>query len=210
MIEELSQMMLDFINSAGYLGLFGAMFIEGIFTPIPSELIVPFAGHLASLGEMDIVLVVLAATIGSTTGSTVSFFLAQKLGRPFFIRYGKYIAVDDEVMDKAERFFASRGRISVLLGHMVPGIRSIISYPAGIAKMDLKLFLLLTFIGGLVWNTVLATVGYQLGDQWMSFWKSLEGWDLVIIITVVIVVVAYLLWSRKKKKDRKKNKLVTP
>jgi membrane protein DedA with SNARE-associated domain len=203
MISELSQWMLDFINSAGYLGLFGAMFIEGIITPIPSELIVPFAGHLASIGEMNIVLVVLAATFGSTAGSTVSYFIAQKLGRPFFKRYGKYIAVDDEVLEKADHFFASRGRISVLLGQIVPGIRSIISYPAGIAKMDIKLFILLTFMGGLIWNTILATVGYQLGDQWMTFWNSLEGWDLVILVGLAIAVVSYLIWSRKKKKDRK-------
>lgn len=203
MISELSQWILDFINSAGYLGLFGAMFIEGIITPVPSELIVPFAGHLASIGEMDIVLVVLAATFGSTAGSTVSFFLAQKLGRPFFKRYGKYIAVDDEVMDKADRFFANRGKVSVLIGQIVPGIRSIISYPAGIAKMDLKLFLLLTFTGGLIWNTILAIVGYQLGDQWMTFWQSLEGWDLVILVGLAIAVVSYLLWSRKRKKTRK-------
>jgi membrane protein DedA with SNARE-associated domain len=200
-IADLSQIVLDFINSAGYFGIFLAMFMEGIITPIPSEMIVPFGGYLAYLGKMQIWAVVLVATLGSTAGSTVSYFLAQKLGRPVLLRFGRYIGIDEDTVTRSENFFAKRGKFSVLFGHMVPGIRSIISYPAGICKMDIKVFLVFTFIGGLVWNSVLATVGFYLGDQWMTFWHSLEGWDLVIIITVVIIAAAYLFYS--KRKDRK-------
>lgn len=199
-IADLSQIVLDFINSAGYIGIFLAMFMEGIITPIPSEMIVPFGGYLAYQGKMEIWAVVLVATLGSTAGSTVSYFLAQKLGRPVLLKFGRYIGIDDETVSRSERFFAKRGKFSVLFGHMVPGIRSIISYPAGICKMDLKVFLVFTFIGGLVWNSVLATVGFFLGDQWMNFWHSLEGWDLVIIITTVAIAAAYLFWSKRQRR----------
>ncbi|QLH75651.1 MAG: DedA family protein [Methanomassiliicoccales archaeon] len=175
------------------------MFLEGIITPIPSELIVPFAGHLASLGKMDLLFVVLAATIGSTLGSTVSYLLAMVLGRPVLLRYGRWIFVDEEILDKADRFFAEKGRFAVLFGHMVPGVRSIISYPAGIAKMDPKRFMLFTFGGGLFWNSVLALIGHELGSSWMDFWKMMDGWDVVIVAAIGLAALIYLYrrWKRK-------------
>jgi membrane protein DedA with SNARE-associated domain len=202
-IAELSSWIIDLIDASGYIGIFGAMFMEGIITPIPSELIVPFGGYLAKTGDMNFFLVVLAATIGSTAGSTVSYALARYLGRPFFIRYGRWMFVDEETLDKADVFFAKRGRYAVLLGHMVLGVRSIISYPAGIAKMDTKVFILYTFIGGLVWNTVLTAVGFTLGSKWMDFWEATDGWDTLIVVAVVVLVFGYLLWKKRSKKTAK-------
>ncbi|MFA5313888.1 MAG: DedA family protein [Methanomassiliicoccales archaeon] len=202
-ISELSNWIIEFIDASGYLGLFAAMFFEGIITPIPSEMVVPFAGYLAQTGRLNFVLVILAATAGSTAGSTVSYALARYLGRPFFLRYGKWIFVDEETLDKADGFFARRGKYAVLLGHMVLGVRSIISYPAGLTKMDVKMFILFTFIGGLVWNTVLTTAGYMLGSKWMDFWQATDGWDTVIVVAVVVAVVAYLLWNWNRKRKSK-------
>ncbi|MCE5295621.1 MAG: DedA family protein [Euryarchaeota archaeon] len=202
-ISDLSNWIIDFIDASGYLGLFASMFFEGIITPIPSEMVVPFAGYLAQTGRLNFVLVVLAATAGSTAGSTVSYALARYLGRPFFLRYGKWIFVDEETLDKADRFFARRGKYAVLLGHMVLGVRSIISYPAGLTKMDVKMFILFTFIGGLVWNTVLTTAGYMLGSKWMDFWEATDGWDTAIVVTVVVAVAAYLLWNWNRKRKSK-------
>lgn len=203
LIADLSQFVLDLIQTAGYPGIFLAMFFEGIITPIPSEMIVPLGGYLAWQGEMELWAVVLVATLGSTAGSTVSYYIARILGRPLLLRYGRYIGIDESTVSRSERFFASRGGISVMVGHMIPGIRSVVSYPAGICRMDIRMFLLYTFMGGLVWNSVLASAGYLLGDHWMSFWQGMEGWDVVIIVTVAAAFVAYLAWTKRGGSDRK-------
>jgi len=207
LIAELSTWLLDLIDATGYLGLFAAMFLEGIVTPIPSEMIVPFAGFLVRSGDMNFALVLLAATIGSTAGSTVSYGLARYLGRPFFQRYGKWIFIDDRMMDKAECFFAKHGRSAVLLGHMVIGVRSIVSYPAGITKMDLRVFIVFTFSGSLVWNTVLMAAGYLLASKWNDFWEATDGLDIVIFGALAACASGYLVWMWKRKRCLKDNDL---
>jgi membrane protein DedA with SNARE-associated domain len=199
--DVLNQFVIDFINSTGYLGLFFAMFIEGIITPIPSEAIVPFAGYLASIGQLNIVLVILIASVGATCGSTVSYGLARLLGRPFVLRFGKYIGINENSIKKADKWFAKYGKWGALFGPMLPGVRSIISYPAGLTKMDLRKYLPSFFIGALVWNTVLTLIGYNLGASWISFCKSMEGLDLVIIATLAIGILSYLVYRRYHRKD---------
>lgn len=199
--DALNQFAIDFINSTGYLGLFFAMFIEGIITPIPSEAIMPFAGYLASTGQLNIVLVILIASVGAVCGSTVSYSLARWLGRPFILRYGKFIGINENSIGRADKWFAKHGSWGALFGPMIPGVRSIISYPAGLTKMDLKKYLPLFFAGSLVWNTVLALIGYNLGAHWIDFWKSTEGLDLVIIATLVVGTVSYLVYRRYSKNE---------
>jgi membrane protein DedA with SNARE-associated domain len=202
--DVLNQFVIDFISSTGYLGLFFAMFIEGIITPIPSELIVPFAGYLASIGQLNIVLVILVASIGATCGSTVSYSLARWLGRPFVLRFGKYAGINENSIKRADKWFAKYGKWGALFGPMLPGFRSIISYPAGLTKMDLKKFLPFFFMGSLVWNTTLTLIGYNLGASWISFCKSMEGLDIVIIAALVIGLLSYLIYRRYHKKDTAK------
>ncbi|MDD1755236.1 MAG: DedA family protein [Methanomassiliicoccales archaeon] len=197
-IESLNQIIIDFISSSGYPGIFFAMFIEGIITPIPSELIMPFAGYLASTGRFSLPLVILAGTLGATLGSTVAYGIARLVGRPIVDKYGRYIFLDQTKVDKADAWFKKYGSWGILLGHAIPGIRSIISFPAGIFKMDLKRFILFTFLGALIWNTVLSSAGYLLGEYYIEFWKALEGWDLIIIAIAVVAVAAYLLWHRRR------------
>jgi membrane protein DedA with SNARE-associated domain len=197
-IESLNQIIIDFISSSGYLGIFVAMLVEGIFTPIPSELIMPFAGYLASTGEFSLPLVILAGTLGATLGSTVAYGIARMVGRPLVDKYGKYILLDQKKVDKADAWFKKWGSWGILIGHAIPGIRSVISFPAGIFKMDLKRFVLFTFLGALIWNTVLSTAGYLLGEYYIEFWKAVDGWDLVILVIAGVGLAVYLLWQRKK------------
>jgi membrane protein DedA with SNARE-associated domain len=197
-IETLNQIIIDFISTSGYLGIFVAMFIEGIITPIPSELIMPFAGYLASTGMFSFPLVIIAGTLGATMGSTVAYGIARMVGRPLVDRYGKYIFLDQKKVDKADTWFKKWGSWGILIGHAIPGIRSIISFPAGIFKMDLKRFILFTFLGALIWNTVLSSIGYLLGEYYIEFWKAVDGWDLIILAIAGIGLAAYLLWQRKK------------
>ena len=197
-IESLNQIVIDFISSSGYLGIFVAMLVEGIFTPIPSELIMPFAGYLASTGEFSLPLVILAGTLGATLGSTVAYGIARMVGRPLVDKYGKYILLDQKKVDKADAWFKKWGSWGILIGHAIPGIRSVISFPAGIFKMDLKRFVLFTFFGALIWNTVLSTVGYLLGEYYIEFWEAVGGWDLIILAVAGVALAAYLLWQRKR------------
>jgi membrane protein DedA with SNARE-associated domain len=196
-IDTLNQAIIDFISSSGYLGIFFSMFIEGIITPIPSELIMPFAGYLASTGMFYLPFVILAGTLGATMGSTVAYGIARIVGRPLVDKYGRYLFLDQKKVDKADVWFKKWGSWGILIGHAIPGIRSVISFPAGLFKMDLKKFILFTFLGALIWNTVLASAGYLLGEYYVQFWRALDGWDLIILVAALIGIAFYLLWKRR-------------
>lgn len=200
-VETIIDWILALITSAGYLGIFLAMFVEGILTPIPSELIIPFAGYLASTGQMDIGLVILVGSLGAVCGSTIAYLIGRWLGRPFFDRFGKYLGFGPDSMCRAEAWFAKWGNYGILIGHSLPGVRSIISFPAGISKMDIKRFALFTFIGAAIWNTVLAVAGYLLGDAFRDIARSLDGWDLAILVVVGAAFLAYILYGRWKNKN---------
>lgn len=202
LIEMINEWVLALITSSGYLGIFFAMLVEGIFTPIPSELIMPFAGYLASTGELNFVLVIIVGSLGATLGSTVAYLLGRKLGRPFLDRYGRYLGFDKDSLDKADAWFAKWGKYGILIGHSIPVIRSIISFPAGITRMELKTFVPFTFLGAMVWNTVLVTAGYLLGEYWIRFAESLDGWDVVIIAALVVGYIAYVVYNRRKHRVR--------
>ncbi|MDD1743588.1 MAG: DedA family protein [Methanomassiliicoccales archaeon] len=197
-IEAINQIIIDFIVSTGYLGIFVAMFVEGIFTPIPSELIMPFAGYLASTGHFFLPLVIVVGSLGAVCGSSVAYGIARLVGRPVVKRYGRFIFLDDKKVDRADAWFKRWGNWGILIGHALPGIRSVISFPAGIFKMDFKRFVIFTFLGALIWNTVLVSAGYLLGELYIGFWKALEGWDIVILAAAILGVAGYLLYQRKK------------
>jgi membrane protein DedA with SNARE-associated domain len=198
-IDTINQFIIDLIGTTGYAGVFLAMMIEGIFTPIPSELIMPFAGYVAYTGELMFFLVILIGSIGAMVGSFIAYMLALKLGRPLIDRYGLLFGLDQEKMGAAERWFERWGVWGIFIGHSLPGIRSIISFPAGLAKMDRTKFAGFTFLGALVWNTVLVTAGYTLGDEWIRFWESTDGLDYIVLGAAGAVLVAYLLYRRWKK-----------
>ncbi len=201
-VTTLSDVILNLISSSGYLGIFLAMLVEGVLTPIPSEIIMPFAGYLSYLGTLNPIAVVLVGSLGATCGSTIAYLLGRRLGRPVLDRYGRYLGLRADSLDKAEAWFARWGNYGILVGHALPGIRSIISFPAGISRMDLRRFALFTFLGATVWNTVLVSVGYLLGQYWMRLADSLEGWDLAIIAAFVAVFVTYIAVSRWRDRAR--------
>ncbi|NLB62864.1 MAG: DedA family protein [Fibrobacter sp.] len=146
------------------------MTIESSFIPFPSEIIVPPAAWKAAQGELNVWLVLLSASIGAMFGAIINYFLALKLGRPILYRLvdtrlAHAMLLDREGLEKAEKFFVKNGRISTLVGRLVPGIRQLISIPAGLSRMNLKVFLSFTFIGATIWNIVLVLLGYFLYSQ---------------------------------------------
>lgn len=185
------------ILGLGYLGILGLMTLEGIFTPIPSELIVPFAGYLAARGKMDLVLVIVAATAGATIGSTVAYYIGFYLGRPVVLRYGRLFGLDEDDLRWAETWFAKYGTWGNLLGHAIPGVRSFISFPAGMGKMDLRKYILSTAVGSAIWNTVLALVGFVFLDRWIVFAETSEGVDLYIALVALAAIIGYVYWRKR-------------
>ncbi len=155
------------MHTLGYVGLVLLMFLENVFPPIPSELIMPLAGYTAARGELSIVGVIIAGTVGSVLGALPLYWLGYHVGadrlKAMARRYGRWFAVSPEEIDRASAWFERHGRWVVFFGRLVPGVRSLISIPAGIHRMRLPGFLLFTTLGSAVWTAILALLGYELG-----------------------------------------------
>lgn len=198
-VVEIVLFVKSLVLDLGYPGIFLAMFVEGVITPIPSEAILPFAGSLAYEGKFEVWAVIVVATIGATLGSTVAYYIGDYFGRGFIHRYGKYFRLGEEHLERAEKWFEKYGRISIFVGHSLPGTRSFISFPAGIAKMDIRNFVISTFFGALIWNTVLVLLGYFLSSQIGAIEGFFEYLDVIVIIAVLAVIIIYFYWRKKKR-----------
>ncbi|MGD9963617.1 MAG: DedA family protein [Thermoplasmata archaeon] len=197
-----TDLIIELISTLGYPGIFVLMTIEGIITPIPSELIIPFAGYLAAEGEMNLFLVIVVGTAGAAIGNTVAYFIGYKVGRPLIEKYGKYIWLDERDLGLAERWFAKYGDIGILLGHAIPGVRSFISFPAGIGKMRVKRFVLFSTVGALIWTTVLALAGYVLIDEWRRFAETTDNIDLYVLVAAIAIIAGYVYWNKWRQANR--------
>lgn len=186
------------ISSGGYIGIAILMAIESACIPLPSEIIMPFAGYLVSTGRFDLYLAATAGAIGCNLGSIVAYEVGKRGGRPLAERWGRYILVGADELDKADRFFARWGSAAVLIGRLLPVIRSFIAFPAGVARMRLVPFHVYTFIGSWPWCFGLAWVGMKLGDKWNSDPRVKAAFhraDLAIGI-VLVALVAFYIWHR--------------
>ncbi|RJQ25176.1 MAG: DedA family protein [Peptococcaceae bacterium] len=176
------------------------MAIESANIPLPSEVILPFGGYLVSTGQLDFWGVVMAGTVGGTAGSVLSYYLGLKGGRPFLQSYGRYIGFSARHLTQAEDWFARYGEATVFFTRLMPVIRTFISFPAGIAGMNLKRFIIYTFLGSLPWSILLTYIGFKLGQNW----KLIEPWfrrfDLLIAL-VILAAVVYLCWRKRLAKS---------
>ena len=166
MIESFIQWLLEIISSNLYPGVFLAALIETVFPPIPSEVVFPLAGYVVLINEMSIIHVFgvgIAGGCGATLGAFIIYFIALKIGRTGLSKYMKYARISEKKLTKADKWFEKYGDKSVLLGRLVPGIRELVSIPAGIFKMKRKKFLVYTFIGSCSWSMLLTWIGYYLG-----------------------------------------------
>ena len=196
---SLAEWVMDVISSLGYLGLAALVALENLFPPIPSEVILPLAGFLAAEGVFRLPIVVVMATLGSVLGALILYGAGRWFGerrlRRLVDRYGHLLFLNVRDLDRAEDWFERYGDKAVLLGRIFPTIRSIISIPAGIAAMPLKLFILYTTIGSLAWNSALVVLGWILGENWhlVSHYTRYLNW--VIILTMAAVLL-WLIWQR--------------
>ncbi len=198
MLHEMAQYLTDMIFDMGYLGIFLLMLIESSFVPFPSEIVLVPAGYLASKGDMNISLILFASLVGSIGGALINYFGALYVGRKFLLRFGKYILVSPETLEKMETFFAKHGAISTFTGRLIPGIRQLISIPAGLSRMNLKVFIFYTSLGALIWSAILVALGYIIGENQELIKEYLSQIVIITLITISIITAIYILNYKRK------------
>lgn len=198
MIHELAQELVDLIFDWGYLGIFIMMTIESSFIPFPSEIVLVPAGYLASKGDMNVAYIMSSALAGSLIGSFINYYLALTLGRRFLLKYGKYFFISEETLLKMESYFKKHGHISTFTGRLIPGVRQLISIPAGLAKMNLGEFSLFTLLGAGIWAFILTFLGYFLGENEALINQYLKEITIAVLIILFIIVALYYRHQKKK------------
>jgi membrane protein DedA with SNARE-associated domain len=205
MTEKILTALFGFISSlislAGYGGIVILMAIESACIPLPSELIMPFAGYLVFQGTMKLLLVATAGAIGCNVGSLIAYEIGCYGGRPLVERYGSWILLGRHELDWADRFFARWGNSAVFIGRLLPVIRTFIALPAGIARMPRVRFHVYTFLGSWPWCFGLAWLGMKLGENWRVIGKYLHKFDAVILVALVAGI-AWFLWSHWQNRIR--------
>ena len=200
-LGDLIHVMLAFARQLGYPGIFLAMFLETIITPIPSEAIMPFAGFLAYTNGSGLIGVLFVATLGalgSTLGAFLLYLVSLKAGRFLFLKYGRYVFLSESKLRLAEVWFDKHGEKAVFFGRLGPLVRELISIPAGLSRMKLKAFLPYTFAGSFIWSTLLAYLGFKLGESWNRI-DSISNIIEIASAGVILIVIIYLV-SRGKPK----------
>lgn len=199
MSEQFTEYLIELMGQLDYLAIFLLMAAESSILPVPSELVMIPAGYLAATGKLDAWLALLAANAGSVAGSVGSYYLALWLGRPFLLRFGKYVLIDKAHLDKTEGFLRAHGEISIFTGRFLPGIRHLISLPAGLGRMHMGRFILYTLVGASMWNAVLLVLGYVIGENqaWVRDNMALVIWSAVALAAATVI--GYIYWQRRRK-----------
>lgn len=194
LVGDLTDWVVDVISTIGYLGVALLVAVESVFPPIPSEVVLPAAGLAASRGEANVLVMVLAATIGSVIGAWILYLIAAAIGdtrlHALVARYGRWLGVKPRDLERAEAWFDDHSNTAVLICRCVPLIRSLVSIPAGFRRMNPLQFTIYTAIGSLVWNAVLIGAGYKLGDRW----ELVGEW---VGVLQYFVIAAILLWMAR-------------
>ena len=199
LIEWGTNLILDWISNYGYGGIMLLMALESACMPVPSEIVMPFAGYLVARdGVMSLLGITIAGSLGCTIGSIAAYVFGFYAGRPLILRYGKYILVREKHLITAEEWFEKWGDKATFIARLLPVIRTVISLPAGIAKMNFKKFVFYSFVGSVPWTFMLAYVGYVLGSEWESIKGVFRELDIIVVVAVLAVVVYYVYRVKRK------------
>lgn len=199
MLEPIVSYVVETVGALGYMGIFFMMFLESSFFPFPSEVVMIPAGYLAYKGEMNIYFAIFAGIAGSLSGALFNYYLAIKYGRVILLKYGKYVFIKEETIIKMENFFEKHGAISTFSGRLIPAVRQYISFPAGLAKMNLALFSLYTSLGAAIWVIILTLLGYYIGDNEALIKEYLR----YIIVGILLTLALFGFYYYKKQKAQK-------
>lgn len=208
MLEGIADWVKDVIDTFGYPGVVFIVALENVFPPIPSEVVLPFAGFLSGEGRFDFPLVVLAATAGSLIGAWILYYVGRWIGedwvRQLLLTRGHYVFMSAHDLERADRWFADHGRPTVFFARLIPGVRSLISIPAGFAKQPFAEFTLYTALGSAIWNILLIGAGHLLGENWERVDGVVTPLSYVVYVAIAVVVLwlAYQLIRRHRSTSR--------
>ena len=208
MIQEIVNWLEQIILTVGYPGVFLAVVLESLFAPLPSEALMPFIGYMAYQGELNLYIAIIVTALGGFIG-TIPFYYVGYLGKDFFEKflrkYGKYLFISNEDVDKVFNMFEKHGNKIIFFGRLLPTIRSLISFPAGVAKMNLGVFTVYSLAGSVVWSCILVSAGYLLGDGWEKTIEWISGYEKGALIAVGVAILIYAGYSIYKKISKRNN-----
>ena len=194
LIAAVGSFIINTISALGYAGVVILMALESAGFPLPSEIIMPFSGYLVLTGRFTLFGAALAGAVGCLVGSLGAYWVSAVGGRQLLERYGRYVLISKHDLALADRWFARWGGAAVFVGRLLPVVRTYISFPAGIARVDLWRFSLYTFIGSLIWTYLLAWIGLRLGERWASIRRAFEGFEVLIVL---VLLVGMVWWVRR-------------
>lgn len=198
MLHQFIDWILATVHDWGYLGIFILMGLESTVLPVPSEAVLIPAGYLAHQGKMSFELIVLASTLGSLAGATLNYVFALWVGRPFLERWGRYFFVRPELLHKTDAFFLKHGAVSTFTGRLIPGIRHLISLPAGLTRMHYGKFAFYTCLGAGIWSLILTAMGWYIGGNEELIARYLKQITLGLVLVIGAGIALYWWWQKKK------------
>ncbi len=211
----MQEFMLSIINQFGYLGVFLLIAIENIFPPIPSEVVLLFSGFMTTYTELNVVIMIIASTLGSLVGAIVLYYVGkilnkERLKKIVSGKIGKILRLKNEDIEKADKWFDTKGNKTVFFCRFIPIVRSLISIPAGMSEMPMLKFLIYTIVGSAIWNTVLIIAGNMVGENWVNILNIFEQYSHITLIVLILIFIIgctifYVNKSKKSKKNENKN-----
>ena len=213
MINNILDSIASLIYEFGYLGIFIAALVETLFPIIPSELIFPLAGYVAqsqNLGIISAIMFGLIGSIGSTVGALIIYTAAWKVGRKVLLKIGRYFLINEKKLEKSEVWFKNHGKLAVFLGRLAPGVRELISIPAGLSRMNIIEFTFFTFIGSFIWSLSLTLVGYYLGEAWNKFSKESSPIFNILAVIIIFILSGIIVYRYFRKRKNKGGKIGDP
>ena len=211
----MQDLIIEIMNNFGYIGVFLLIAIENVFPPIPSEVILLFGGFMTTFTNMNIIGVIIASTLGSLLGAIILYYIGkilnkERLKKIITSKPGKLLRLTPEDIDKADKWFDTKGNKTVFFCRFIPVIRSLISIPAGMSEMPMKKFLIYTTVGSLIWNSALTIAGSIVGENWTDILAIMDQYShiIVIILAILFIIAIIVFYSKRKKKNNNKNKTV--
>lgn len=205
---SMQNFIIEFMNSFGYFGVFLLIAIENIFPPIPSEVILLFGGFMTTYTKLNIIFMIIASTLGSLIGAIVLYYIGkifnkERLKKIISGKIGKILRLKNSDIDKADRWFDTKGNKTVFFCRFIPIVRSLISIPAGMSEMPIIKFLTYTIFGSLIWNTVLIITGKMVGNNWTKILTIFDTYShIVLIIFIIIFIILITIFYKKRKKNK--------
>ena len=203
LFDKILTFLMDLINSVGYIGIVLTVGLEYACFPMPSEIVLPFVGFIASNGNITLFGAIIAATLAGILGSLICYYIGYFGGTPILNFIGNKLPGSRKSIHSAKSYFDRYSKVSILFGRVIPLARTYISIPAGIAKMNIIVFVLYSSIGIVVWNTVLISLGYYLGSNWIIVQGIMSDYSLLVGIIFALILIVYIVYRRKRKATKK-------